>query len=49
MGSAVKSMFDKGKSLFKVQVTVWKDKKGVGFLHNHLVFTADDETENLQP
>jgi hypothetical protein len=38
-------MYDKGnKLLFKVQATVWKDKKEVGFLHNHLVSTAEDET-----
>jgi hypothetical protein len=45
MRSAVKSMYDKGNNLlFKVQATVWKDKKEVGFLHNHLVSTAEDET-----
>jgi hypothetical protein len=41
-------MFDKGKLLFKVQATVWNDKKEVGFLSNHLMSTADDETGCIQ-
>jgi hypothetical protein len=41
-------MFDKGNLLFKVQATVWKDKKEIGFPHNHLVTTVDDDTENVQ-
>lgn len=28
---------DKNKALYTVPATVWKDKKMVGFLHNHLV------------
>ena len=48
MQSAVKSMYDKGnRLLFKVQATVWKDKKEVGFLHNHLVSTAEEETGSI--
>jgi Transposase IS4 len=48
MRSAVKSMFHKGNLLFKVQATVWKDKKEIGFLHNYLVTTVEDDTENVQ-
>ena len=30
--------------LYTVQATVWKDKKLVGFLHNHLVADTEDHT-----
>jgi hypothetical protein len=30
--------------LYMVQATVWKDKKLVGFLHNHLVADTEDHT-----
>ena len=33
-----------GCRLYTVQATVWKDKKLVGFLHNHLVADTEDHT-----
>jgi hypothetical protein len=30
--------------LYTVQATVWKDKKLVGFLHNHLVADTEDHS-----
>ena len=47
---AFQKVVSKGRHLFTMQATVWKDKKVVGFLHNHLVQPcADDFVERFSP
>ena len=40
--TAVKEIGAGTTNAFTVQATVWKDKKQVGFLHNHLVEPSVD-------
>jgi hypothetical protein len=47
MRDAVKCIFKGTKLLYKVQATVWKDKKEVGFLHNHLVSVASEDKQQV--
>ena len=47
---AFQKVMHKGRHLFTMQATVWRDKKVVGFLHNHLVEPcADDFVERFSP
>ena len=41
---AFQKVYRKSRHIYTVQATIWRDKKLVGFLHNHLVKSASDTT-----
>ena len=39
---AYQKIFSKAKHIYTVQATIWKDRKMVGFLHNHMVKSSEE-------